>query len=114
MTPFEILNMASAKGVILSLTENGELKVIGGKAVIENLTPIIRENKVGLIATIIERESAPACCQNCKRLEIITVMNLNTPGCLYPATGEFSEGWRRLPEGMKQCLWINSAREARR
>jgi len=51
---------------------------------------------------------APEVCADCKRFEVVyfTIGRDKTvPGCLYPADGSYPIGWRRLPDGLKECMW---------
>lgn len=65
------------------------------------------------------RVNVPTPCRDCKRLEVIEIMNELVPGCLYQAEGEFPEGWRRIPAGTARCIWtpaekVGGHREAKR
>jgi hypothetical protein len=46
----------------------------------------------------------PHLCTDCPRLEIVNIIDVDVPGCLYAAPGEYSDGWRRLPKGIEECL----------
>jgi hypothetical protein len=52
--------------------------------------------------------STPAPCRDCNRVEILTIMGEDAAGCLYPAAGEYPEGWRRLPGSLTRCIWHTS------
>lgn len=109
MTVIEIIKSALSDGIILSINEAGKLKIEGDKQPIERWLPIIRENKTAILAALSPRpgrtENTPPPCQNCKRLEIIKIMGEHVPGCLYPIkTGEWREGWKRLPKDLEMCI----------
>lgn len=47
-------------------------------------------------------------CTNCERFEMVDFTygaDKFVPGCLYPAEGGYPEGWKRIPEGLKECMW---------
>ncbi len=46
-----------------------------------------------------------AVCQGCPQLEIMEIMGKPVSGCLYTAPGEYPDGWRRLPDSLKKCMW---------
>jgi hypothetical protein len=56
-------------------------------------------------AVIAGPPNTPAICTNCERLEIVEIMGKPVPGCLYTAPGEYPDGWRRLPDSLKKCMW---------
>jgi hypothetical protein len=60
--------------------------------------------KEGKVVPVSEVANTPAPCRNCKRLEVINIMGLDIPGCLYDAPGEYSESWKRLPIDLKKCI----------
>ena len=112
MNQAEILKKVAADGISFSLTDNGGLKIAGGSAAVERWADVLRENK----ATIIESLKATTmnhvaeCCTGCERLELVEIIGELAPGCLYPAAGEFPEGWQRLEPGTSRCIWIQDAR----
>lgn len=44
-------------------------------------------------------------CRDCPRLEAVEIQGVQVLGCLYPAEGEFPEGWRRLPADPMKCIF---------
>jgi hypothetical protein len=47
-------------------------------------------------------------CTNCERFEMVDFpygTGNPVPGCLYPAEGIYPDGWKRIPEGLKECMW---------
>lgn len=105
MTVDEIINSALSDGITLSISKVGKLKIEGGEQPIKKWLPAIRENKTAILAALSHQpgrtENTPPPCRDCKRLEIIKIMGEQDPGCLYSITdGEWTEGWKRLPENL--------------
>ncbi|MBU1568806.1 MAG: hypothetical protein KJ630_24670 [Proteobacteria bacterium] len=45
-------------------------------------------------------------CRNCERLEAVSILGVDVPGCLYEIPGaEYPDGWKRLPNNIKECIW---------
>jgi len=109
MTSTEIIQRALADGVFIAVDGTESLKLIGDQAMVSKWLPEIRKNKDALLAVLSSRqdkiESAPAVCRNCPRLEAVEIQGERVLGCLYQATGEFSEGWRRLPADLRKCIF---------
>jgi TubC N-terminal docking domain len=68
--------------------ESEDLSVVGYNSARELRSPIL----------------VPDLCKDCPRLEIVNIMGTDVPGCLYLAPGEYTDGWRRLPQGIEECL----------
>lgn len=115
MIAAEVLHDIKMSGLIITVIEGGLLTVEPREKITEPLRANIRACKSDLIKLLSgENDQAPAAasrpvipkpCTACMRLELIDIMGQPIAGCLYPATGEYPEGWRRLPEQLEKCIW---------
>jgi hypothetical protein len=106
MNPPEIIQQALIDGVSISTDGAGKIELTGDQTMVDKWIPAIRENKVALLAALAPRKDSagsPPPCQGCTRLDIVDIMGMAVPGCLYLATGEFFDGWRRLPMDLTKC-----------
>lgn len=97
-------------GLTLSLNGAGMLKIEGDQVVVEKWLPIIKEHKQALL-TLLQPENGlpstiPLPCLDCSKLEVINILGVDVPGCLYKIAGnKWSEGWKRLPTNLERCIW---------
>jgi hypothetical protein len=56
-------------------------------------------------AKLTDPPNTPKICTNCERLEIVEITGKLVSGCLYTAPGDYPDGWRRLPDGLKKCMY---------
>ena len=47
----------------------------------------------------------PYPCQKCSRVETIDIQGQAVHGCLYVAEGDYSDGWRRISDRIRNCIW---------
>lgn len=62
MTPFAIIERATADGVSIALATSGKLKASGTRAAVDKWLPAIRANKPAIIA-VLKTEAAPSAVQ---------------------------------------------------
>ncbi len=108
MTPKEVLCTALSDGVSVAADGPVHLKITGDPQAIDKWLPAIREHKSALLAELSPRQTTPAPCKDCPRLETVDIQGVSIPGCLYQAfDSEYPDGWRRLPVGIDNCLFGN-------
>ena len=108
MNVTEIIQQALSDGVTVAADGAGTLKLVGEQAMVDRWLPTIRENKIDILAALVPRRdsaSPPTVCQVCTRLEVVKILSRPVPGCLYTATGEYTDGWKRLSVNLMKCLW---------
>ena len=49
MTPEEIIYQATSEGLILTLSDDGNIKVVGDHSIIDKWLPLLREHKTGIV-----------------------------------------------------------------
>jgi hypothetical protein len=110
MKPVIILDSIRDAGLTLSLLPGGQLKVFPADKITDGLRQVIRDHKEELIKVlsgdlITSNKESRAPCRDCKRLEVVNIMGVDVPGCLYDAPGEYSDGWKRLPIALHKCIF---------
>ena len=100
MVVSELLNDISHAGLTIAAIEGSLLKVEPKNKITSTLRDNIREHKGALLALL----STPAPCRDCIRFEFVEIMDVDVPGCLYQAPGEYSDGWKRLPNDLERCI----------
>lgn len=104
MTPFEIIETAKSEGVLIYLSDTGNIKASGEQGAVERWRDILRENKAGIIGLLTGQVMAvsadlapplPSWCRiGCPSLDVISGVG---PGCIRSlADGPWREEWRRL------------------
>jgi hypothetical protein len=98
----EILHEIKKTGLTISILDGSSLVVEPKDRITNELRMVVRENKTELIRLL---SATPAPCQNCPRMEHLVIGGKLVAGCLYQTEGGFSDGWKRLHEGLQRCLW---------
>lgn len=105
MSAIEIMRQALKDGVVIASDGAEGVKVTGDQSMVTKWLPAIRDNKPAILAALSPRQTAPAICHGCTRLEVIEILGGMVAGCLYLAPGQYFDGWRRLPADLSECLF---------
>jgi hypothetical protein len=99
----EALQSARKDGVFITTEGAGNISITGDPLLVSKWLPAIREHKAEILALL--QPEIPAACCVCTRLEVVEIMGRPVAGCLYLAQAPYSDGWRRIPANLKNCLW---------